>query len=88
MSDKFGSTVDTLTASARNAAAVTPHNTNALPLVSKALYVGGAGNVVCRLIDDAGDVTFVGVPAGAILPIRVSHVRATGTTATDIVNLF
>ena len=87
MADKFQYS-DAVSCPARKAAAVTPHDTNALADVPKALYVGAAGNVACRLIDDSADVTFVGVPAGAILPIRVSHVRSTSTTATSIVALY
>lgn len=90
-SDKFGIADgygDEPTISARNAVAVTPHATNSLSNVSKGLYVGGAGDITCRLVDDASDVVFVGVPAGAILPIRVTHVRVSGTTATSIVNLY
>jgi hypothetical protein len=88
MADEFTSTSDSPISPARNALAVTPHDTNALANVSKALYVGGAGNIVVRLADDSADVTFTGVTAGSILPIRASHVRATSTTATSIVNMY
>lgn len=87
MADEFSGTTDTSTAPARNLSPVTPHATNALDDVSKALYVGGAGNLVVRAVDDTVDVTMFAVPAGSIIPVRVSHVRAT-TTATDIVALF
>ena len=76
---------DIVTAPASAAEAVTPHDTNALAEYSRGLYVGGAGNITCRLVDDTNDTVFTAVPSGAILPIRVSHVRATGTTATSIV---
>lgn len=67
------------------AAAVTPSDT--LETFAAALYVGGAGNVV--VVTEGGDtVTFTGVPAGTILPIRVKQVRSTSTTATSIVRLF
>ena len=87
MADKFQYS-DSVQAPARKAAAVTPHDSNALTDTPKALYVGGAGNLVCRLVDDSADVTFVGVVAGSILPVRVSHVRSTSTTATSIVALY
>lgn len=66
--------------------AVTPHATNPLPVVPKALYIGGAGNLVVRGAGSAADVTFVGLPAGFILDVAVSHVRAS-STATNIVAL-
>lgn len=88
MADKFASTSDMQTAPARNASAVTPHDSNALANVAKALYIGGAGQVVCRLVGDSADVTFVGLAAGTILPVRAAYVRATNTTATSIVALY
>jgi len=88
MADKFAGGNDAPSTPARNAAAVTPHATNPLANVSKGLYVGGAGDITCRLVDDTSDVVFTAVPAGAVLPIRVAYVRATGTTATNIVALF
>ncbi len=88
MADEFATNADISIGPARNAAAVTPHDTNELANVTKALYVGGAGNIACRLVDDAADVTLTAVPVGTILPIRVSHVRATSTTATNIVALY
>jgi hypothetical protein len=70
-----------------HASAVTPHDTNDLPFISRALFVGGAGNVAVEM--GSGDnVTFTGVPAGFILPIEVSKVLSTGTTATNIVALY
>ena len=69
------------------AAAVTPHNTNELEVISRALYVGGAGDVKVKMLGDQ-EVTFSAVPAGSILPIRVKQVFSTGTTATLILNLY
>jgi hypothetical protein len=75
-------------APATNAFAVTPHDSTELTFTTRALYVGGAGNVVVRLSGDAANVTLVGVVAGTILPIRVILVPATGTTATNIIGLY
>jgi hypothetical protein len=74
------------TVSAYDASAVTPADDGALR-VTRALYVGGAGNVK---VDMAlgNTVTFVGVVAGSILPIQVSRVYNTDTTATNIVALY
>lgn len=45
------------------------------------LYVGGTGNVSVITIGN-DQLTFNGVPAGTTLPIQVTRLRATGTTAT------
>jgi hypothetical protein len=51
------------------------------------LYVGNTGNV--RVLTAGNDdVTFVGIPAGAFVPVQVKRVFATDTTATDIVALW
>jgi len=51
------------------------------------LYVGNTGNV--RVLTAGNDdVTFVGIPAGAFVPVQVKRVFATNTTATDIVALW
>lgn len=65
------------------ATTVTPADGTAVDFAS--LYVGGAGNVT--VISGGNTVTFVGVLAGTILPVQVTQVRATGTTATSIIGL-
>ena len=75
-----------LEAPAQYAVAVTPDDDNDLAHVSRALYIGGAGDV--SLVTAAGDTaTFTGLPAGFVLPVRTSRVRETGTTATGIIAL-
>lgn len=76
---------DAVTHPARRFAAITPADAPLL-LIPKALYIGGAGNLVVYEADGSTAVTFK-VPAGIVLPIRVSQVRA-ATTATGIVGLF
>jgi hypothetical protein len=74
---------------AKNAAAVTPHDTNPLSRgKTAALYVGGAGALIVRMAGESADTTFAAVPAGTTLPIQVTHVRSTGTVATSIVALY
>lgn len=80
---------------ARRAFAITP-GSSVLANITKALYVGGAGNVRVLLHGDTTPVTFVGVPAGTTLPIRAKIVYATdtsvspqvSTTATSILGLY
>jgi len=50
------------------------------------IYIGGAGNL--RVIMESGDdVLFTAPPVGTILPIRVTKVMATNTTATLLIGL-
>ena len=88
MADQFSNSADQVSAPAMRAVAVTPHDTNALGDIPKALYIGTGGTLVARGVRDSGDVTFANLPDGSVLPFRASHVRATGTTAADIVALF
>ena len=47
-------------------------------------YVGTTGNV--SVVTFAGTtVLFTAVPAGAIIPLNIQKIRATGTTASNIV---
>jgi hypothetical protein len=51
------------------------------------LWVGGAGVVAVTMMDGGLDVTFAGVPADTYLPICVTKIKATGTSASSIVAL-
>ncbi len=67
--------------------AVSKSDTVDLTNVSRGLYVGGAGDVAVLMLDGTA-LTFSSVPAGTLLPIRVSRVKSTGTTATNMVALY
>lgn len=71
---------------AAGGAAVTPSDTVGFGFTSFGLYVGGAGNVVA-VMANGETLTFNGVTAGTLLPIQVTRVNATSTTATNIVAL-
>ena len=72
---------------AHGGATVTPNDSADLPDEARSLYIGGEGNV--RVITRNGnDLTFVGLPAGSILPVYVVRVYATDTTATNIIGLY
>lgn len=75
------------TASSYSFRAVTPHDSTNLTAGCRGLYVGVGGNVVVVAPDDTF-VTFVGVPAGAVLPVQAKRVNSTSTTATNIIALF
>jgi hypothetical protein len=55
--------------------------------VTRAIYVGGAGDLHVRFIDLATTVVFTSVPAGTTLPLQVNRVM-NATTATNIVALY
>lgn len=71
---------------ASHAEPVTPSDANDLQYASRALWVGGAGNISLITLSGA-TVTFTGITAGSLLPIRATRVRSTGTTATSILAL-
>lgn len=88
MTDAFSGHADGVSAPATRAVAVAPHDVNALADVPKALYVGTGGTIVARGAGGGVDSTFRNVPSGSVLPLRALYVRATGTTAADIVALY
>nr|WP_254656134.1 hypothetical protein [Ketogulonicigenium vulgare] len=69
---------------ASNAASITPSNTDDLPHVPRALYALGEGNVRVTM-RGGGDPVVLPILVGVPLPVRVSRVWASGTTATGLV---
>ena len=68
-----------------SAGAITPSDSENLPTPS-VVYVGTGGNVA--VTTPQGDqVTFANLPTGSIIPVQVLRVRATGTTATNLVRI-
>lgn len=67
-----------------NWASITPHDSNALSTLPRAIYVGGAGDLEVISVDGT-TVVFSGVPVGTLLPIRPNIVKATNTTATNLI---
>ncbi|MEM7685933.1 MAG: hypothetical protein ACFB03_09465 [Paracoccaceae bacterium] len=69
-----------------DAISVTPSDSNDLTFTSRALYVGVSGDL--RVLTAGGStVTFTNVAEG-LLPMRVSRVLSSGTTAADIVAIW
>lgn len=74
---------------ARGAVAVTPSDTVALATESRWLYIGTGGSKTLKVTMANGDVvSFGNVSSGDLLPLRVTLVWATGTSATNIVALY
>lgn len=84
--DRFASHARGLSAPADHAFAITPDDGTDLSYVTRALYVGSAGAVTVVMAEGT-TITFSGLFAGQVLPVRVRRVLATGTTATALVGL-
>ena len=83
MSDAFQNYAPSLRDPVCKAEVVSPNDTIDLASVSRAVYVGGQGDLRVTLAD-GGVATFRSAAVGWH-PIRVQRVWATGTSATDIV---
>jgi hypothetical protein len=85
--DTFSSTSDSPIAPAQDCFNIAPDDIGELPKVTKALYIGSGGDVVVRAARADSAVVFRNVPSGYILDVRAIAVRASGTTATDLIGL-
>jgi hypothetical protein len=73
---------------ARASEPITPNNTVQLSSIPKAIYVGSGGSITGQLVGDTEDRTFGGVPTGAILPFQFKLIKASGTSASQIIGLY
>ena len=79
---------------AHDAVVVTPDDSNDIPNTSErgcCLYVGdvsGGGDIKVTMESGSTPVIFKGVNAGSFLPILVTRVWATDTTAAEILALY
>lgn len=85
--DTFQTMSDMPAAPSRAPFAVSPNDSVELSIIPKALYIGTGGTVILRGVGGSADVTFKNVASGQVLDVRAQYVRATGTTAADIVAL-
>lgn len=81
----FGRFSRNATDPAMSAAAVTPDDTASFESVTRALWVGTAGDLTVTMWGGE-QVTFVN--ASGLLPVQVARIWSTGTTAGDIVALW
>jgi len=82
--DQFNAHTTSLESPASSAVAITPSDESALAQVSRAVYVGGTGDLSVTM-KDGNNATFKNLIGGSVIAIRVLKVLSTGTTATDIV---
>jgi hypothetical protein len=86
MPDRFANTQSSLSSPASSGFAVTPSDAESLQEASRALYVGSGGNLSVRML--SGEIlALANVPGGTLLPLRVTAVLSTGTTAASIAAL-
>lgn len=85
--DTFGGP-EQLSDPAEDGAAITPSDTVDLANITRGIYVGGAGDITINFQGSETAVLFAAVPQGIILPVRATRVKATGTTATNLVGLY
>lgn len=86
MTDRFKNTSSGISGPAFDAFAIVPNDSTDLPEITRALYIGGGGDI--SLITKGGtQLTFSGANAGSLLPVRVARILATGTSATNIIGL-
>jgi hypothetical protein len=76
------------TVSAHRASAITTSDSTIYGQPTRALYIGAAGNLTVDMADGGSSVLFVGVQGGTLLPLQVTRIYATGTSATSIVALY
>lgn len=88
LTDPYNVVPDAVSDPVRSMAAVTPGDGTVLAKVTRGLWVGVGGNVAVLCADDTVAVTLANVPSGTLLPLRVTKVMATNTTATTIVAMF
>lgn len=84
---KDWSTVDTNDAILQKSVAVSPSDSTVLS-VTQALWVGTSGNVAVVHHGDSSAVTYRNVSSGTLLPIQVTKVMSTNTTASNILAIY
>jgi hypothetical protein len=84
MIDLYKTHSRSLTSPPEHAAEIMPDDDAALAYATRAIFLGGEGDLRLRMIG-GGEITLAGVSAGALLSLRASHVLATGTTASALV---
>ncbi|MCJ7995180.1 hypothetical protein J5N58_12560 [Rhizobium cremeum] len=86
MTDQFSSLHPSLSGPAATGFGIIPDDDVDLQEATRGLYVGSGGDLAVVILSGAS-LVLTNVPGGAILPLRVTRVLETGTTAADIVGL-
>lgn len=86
MFDRYKGIAPASDSPAIDAFSIIPNDSLELTEVTRAVYVGQGGTLVVTT-KEGTTVTFENVAAGGFLPLRLSKVLATGTTASALVGL-
>jgi hypothetical protein len=86
MADRFQNSSPSLAGPASHGFPVSPSDSAALAETTRGIFVGTGGTIAAVMASGAS-VTFVSVASGSLLPVRLTKVMATGTTAGNIVAL-
>jgi len=78
-----------MTGPAQNVVEITPHDTNEIVAgqAMRGVYVGVAGDITV-VTNRGSEATFKAFPAGQFVPVVCVIVKATGTTAEDLVGVY
>ncbi|MFV0243674.1 MAG: hypothetical protein ACK5IB_01455 [Qingshengfaniella sp.] len=87
MQDSFKDHAQGLTSPAADASPIVPDDTADLQYATRAIYVGMAGDATVQMTSGE-QITFYGLAAGAIYPLRCRRVLATGTSAGGLIALW
>lgn len=86
MTDRFSDVHPSLSGPASSGFVILPDDDANLLETTRGLYVGSGGDIAVVMASGAS-VVLTNIPSGSILPLRVSRVLDTGTTADGIVGL-
>ena len=84
---RYTGRADAISAPAQRGFAITPSDAMDLAAETRGLWIGASGDLA--LVLASGDeVTIAGAVGGTLLPLRVTRVKATGTSAAQLVGLY
>lgn len=86
MVDKYEGQQPGLTSPGIDATPIVPNDNQDLTTISRALYVGSAGDVRVQLVNGS-EAVFQSMTPGAFYPLRIRRVFATGTTAGGLISV-
>lgn len=89
MADKFENFYVNPSDPADHAYSITPSSSTDLPYFTRAIYIGSDGDLDVTLVSETGNtsISFTGLVAGTLLPIRVRRVWET-STAGNLIGMY